>query len=51
VSEGTNELVGIDPDRIVEAGLQAWAALEKEHPQLWDDGRERIAARGSDRRG
>jgi UDP-N-acetylglucosamine 2-epimerase (non-hydrolysing) len=47
VSEGTNELVGIDPDRIVEAGLRALRGTGKKGsiPELWD-GRsgERIAA-------
>jgi UDP-N-acetylglucosamine 2-epimerase (non-hydrolysing) len=47
VSEGTNELVGIDPDRIVEAGLRALGGTGKKGsiPELWD-GRsgERIAA-------
>jgi UDP-N-acetylglucosamine 2-epimerase (non-hydrolysing) len=47
VTEGTNELVGVDPERIVEAGLRALGGRWKEGrvPERWD-GRagERIAA-------
>jgi UDP-N-acetylglucosamine 2-epimerase (non-hydrolysing) len=38
VSEGTNTLVGVDPDRIVEAGLEALRSGGKRGriPELWD---------------
>jgi UDP-N-acetylglucosamine 2-epimerase (non-hydrolysing) len=46
VTEGTNELVGVDPERIVAAGLAALAGGGKKGriPELWDGkAAERIA--------
>jgi UDP-N-acetylglucosamine 2-epimerase (non-hydrolysing) len=38
VTQGTNQLVGLDPDKILSAGLDALEGLSKPHtiPELWD---------------